>query len=81
MHRWKLRSDSSCPRSGNHEDAAHVWTCHGQGADDIWEKALSNLEWWFNSMQTDPDIQNTLIGVAKLEMHFPARAFPADRNA
>jgi hypothetical protein len=65
MHRWKLRSDSSCPRCGNHEDAAHVWTCHGQGADDIWEKALSNLEWWFNSMQTDPDIQNTLIAYLK----------------
>ncbi len=65
MQRWKMRSNSSCPRCGNHEDAAHVWTCHGQGADEVWERALSNLEGWFNSMQTDPDIQHIIIAYLK----------------
>jgi hypothetical protein len=61
MQRWKLRQGDSCPRCGMSEDAAHVWICHGERADDIWEKALKNLEQWLQSKQTDPDIQHILI--------------------
>ncbi len=46
MQRWKLRQEDSCPRCGLSADAAHVWICHRAGADDIWEKAITNLEHW-----------------------------------
>ncbi len=61
MKRWKCRDDSTCPRCGAHEDAAHVWKCKGRGAEEVWEKALSNLEGWFNTMNTDPDLQHLIL--------------------
>jgi hypothetical protein len=65
MKRWKWRQDDSCPRCGHPEDSAHVWLCHGEGADDVWETALNNLEAWFNIRQTDPDIQNIILSYLK----------------
>jgi hypothetical protein len=61
MHRWKQCNDSSCPRCGEHEDARHVWTCHGKGADDIWTQSLSELECWMSQVQTDPDVQHAIL--------------------
>jgi hypothetical protein len=61
MHRWKQRNDSSCPRCGEHEDARHVWSCHGKGADDIWLQSLSELECWMSQVQTDPDVQHAIL--------------------
>ncbi len=61
MKRWKLRKTSDCPRCGEHEDAQHVWTSQGPGVQDIWERALENLDSWFNIMQTDPDIQHCIL--------------------
>jgi hypothetical protein len=52
MQRWGLRKDDACSRCRESEDAAHVWSCHGEGADDIWEKSINTLEGWFNSQQT-----------------------------
>jgi hypothetical protein len=60
MHRWKQREDSSCPRCGEHEDSGHVWKCHGEGADEVWEKSISALEGWMIQSQMDPDIQHTI---------------------
>ncbi len=65
MKRWNLREDSNCPRCGEFEDAPHVWKCRGQGADEIWEKALEDLEGWLNKIQTDPDIVYCLVGHLK----------------
>ena len=61
MKLWKKRQDDRCPRCGEHEDAPHVWTCHDAGANDIWEKALTNLDGWFNAIHTDPDIQHLIL--------------------
>ncbi len=66
MKRWKLRHDDSCPRCGLPEDAEHVWSCHGEGADDVWENAIHDLEEWLNSKQTDPDIQHTILPYFKV---------------
>jgi hypothetical protein len=60
LKRWKQRQDDACPRCGEMEDAAHVWRCHGSGADDLWETSLIELTSWFNIMQTDPDIQHCI---------------------
>ncbi len=61
MKRWKQRQDSACPRCGEMEDAANVWTCHGAGADDLWESSVEALEGWLNRMHTDPDIQHCIL--------------------
>jgi hypothetical protein len=61
MKQWKMRLDDLCPHCDNPEDAAHVWTCHGEGVDKILEKALQDLERWLNSKQMDPDLQYTII--------------------
>lgn len=61
MKRWKIRQDDSCPRCGSPEDSAHVWTCKGEGANEVWEKALIDLEGWFNQKHTDPDLQHAII--------------------
>jgi hypothetical protein len=62
MERWKLRQSSACPMCGEHKDAPHIWKCKGVGMREIWEKALSLLERWMNSIHTDPDIQHAIIG-------------------
>lgn len=61
MKQWTLRQDDSCLRCGDLEDAAHLWLCHGKGTNDIWERAITNLDKWLNSKQTDPDIQHMII--------------------
>jgi len=61
MKRWKQRQDDACPRCGAMEDAAHVWTCHGSGADDLWEKSVEDLNRWLTVVQTDPDIQHCIV--------------------
>jgi hypothetical protein len=43
------------------EHAAHVSTCHGAGAGDLWESSLDALEGCFNRMHTDPDIQHCIL--------------------
>jgi hypothetical protein len=58
MKRWKLRQDDLCPRCGQPEDSVHVWICHGEGADNLWEKSITNLEGWLNSRDSDPDLQH-----------------------
>ncbi len=55
MKRWKMQQDDSCLRCGAPEDAAHIWTCHGERAGDTWGKALIDLEGWFNQTHTDPE--------------------------
>ncbi len=65
MKRWKMRQDDNCPRCGIQEDSINVWTCHGEGADDICDRAITNLDSWFNLNQTDPDIQHLIISYLK----------------
>ncbi len=65
MHLWKQKSSAACPRCGEFEDASHVWKCKGAKADEVWRKALDDLEAWMESVQTDTDIQEAIIN--KLE--------------
>lgn len=66
MQRWKLQKDNLCPRCGELEDAPHVWVCQGSGATEIWDKSLDKLEDWLKTVNTNPDIQHTIIS-SKLE--------------
>jgi hypothetical protein len=61
IKRWKLRQDDICPRCEETEDAAHVWTCQGEGANEIWNKSLEDLERWMNINYMNPDLQHLLL--------------------
>jgi hypothetical protein len=65
MKRWKQWQDASCPRCGILEDSAHVWRCKGEGVEEIWDKALMDLEGWLSKMATDPDIKHAIISHLK----------------
>jgi hypothetical protein len=45
------------------EDAQHVWRCCGEGADLVWENALSSLQLWLDQQGTDPDVSLQLISL------------------
>jgi hypothetical protein len=61
MKRWKERDTDACPRCGQIEDAPHVWKCIGEGASDVWDRSLTDLEEWLNSVNTDPDITTSIL--------------------
>jgi hypothetical protein len=61
MKRWQQRHDDSCPRCGMQEDSAHVWLCKGEGVDEIWDKAILEVERWLTKVQTDPDIKHAIL--------------------
>lgn len=61
MKIWKQRDSDKCPRCEASEDAAHVLTCSGAGADAVWDNSLKNLEEWMIVNQTDPDIQEAIL--------------------
>jgi hypothetical protein len=61
MKRWRQWKEDQCPRCGEPEDAAHVWKCNGEGAKDIWEKALDELEMWLRSVDTDLTLTYILV--------------------
>lgn len=61
MKRWQQRQDDSCPRCRLQEDSAHVWQCHGEGADGIWDKSIMELEKWLTKMLSDPDIKCAIL--------------------
>jgi hypothetical protein len=61
MKMWKQQDTDKCPRCEASEDAAHVLKCSGEGANDIWSKALQALDDWVTNNQTDPDIQEVIM--------------------
>ncbi len=61
MKIWKERDSDACPRCGAFEDAPHVWTCSGEGADEVWAKSIHDLEEWMTSVGTDLDILNAIV--------------------
>jgi hypothetical protein len=46
MKQWKRRDTNNCPRCGQHEDNLHVLLGKGQGASEVWDKAIDSLEKW-----------------------------------
>jgi hypothetical protein len=61
MIRWKERDTDACPRCGLPEDAPHVWVCSGEGATDVWSQSISTPEEWMISVDTDPNVEETII--------------------
>jgi hypothetical protein len=61
MKRWGEWKEDKCPRCGEPEDAAHVWICKGEGASDIWEKAVEELQLWLRNANTDPTVTHVVI--------------------
>ncbi len=61
MKQWKHRQDDSCPRCGMQKFSAHVWQYQGEGVEEIWDKALMDLERWLTKMTTDPDIKHAIL--------------------
>jgi hypothetical protein len=61
MKQWKKWEDENCPRCGQAEAALHVFTCQGENSQLIWDNSLQLLREWMESVQTDPDIIDTLI--------------------
>jgi hypothetical protein len=59
-HRRKERENDACPRCGASETAAHVWICQHEGARQIWENALQQLELWLRN-STGAHIADQLI--------------------
>jgi hypothetical protein len=41
---WKERESDACPRCASFKDAPHVWTCSGEGADEVWAQSIWDLE-------------------------------------
>ena len=73
MKLWKQRDSDKCPRCNEPEDASHVLKCSGEGANDIWTKALKKLEDWMLESQTDPDIQEAVIHSLN-QWRYPSRS-------
>jgi hypothetical protein len=65
MLRWKQWETDQCPRCGLHEDAAHVWKCKDQGAQDVWFKSLASLELSLRKWDTDPTILHVIMTYLK----------------
>jgi hypothetical protein len=57
MKRWEGWDTDLCPRCGMVEDAAHMWQCKGPGTEDVWNKALTELEALLPKLDTDPNIK------------------------
>jgi hypothetical protein len=49
------------PCCGEPEDAPHVWTCKGVGVKELWDKSMTDLKGWLSKMDTDPDVQYTIL--------------------
>ncbi len=58
---WKERDSDACPRCGTFEDARHMWTCSGEGADEVWAQSIYDLEEWMTSIGADPEISHAIV--------------------
>jgi len=65
MARWKLRSQTRCPRcSSEREDKDHIFCCPAALAVALWEKALGELDNWMQATNTHPQLwQDILAGL------------------
>jgi hypothetical protein len=54
--KWKLQETNSCPLCGQFEDALHVWKCHAQPVQDLWNNSLTKLQSHLRKLDTDPDL-------------------------
>jgi hypothetical protein len=60
MQRWRKWESPNCPRCGLFEDAQHVWRCKGLGTEEIWNKAVIDLEHTMRKLDTDPTLAHII---------------------
>ena len=56
MKRWKEWDSDRCPRCGSPEDSTHVWLCKGPDTEELWSKAVAELEDTMRKLDTDPTL-------------------------
>jgi hypothetical protein len=61
MKQWKEWTSDSCPRCGMMEDAPHVWRCKGAGTEEIWNKAVAELDTTLRRLNTDPTLHHIIL--------------------
>jgi hypothetical protein len=61
MKRMKQRETDECPWCNQPEDAQRVWMCKSRGLDSIWEKSLYSVQEWMRLVDTEIDIQNSIL--------------------
>jgi hypothetical protein len=61
LFRRKERKDDKCPFCGNIESVIHIYKCPDKRVQDIWEKAIHELEQYLQQLGTDPSIRGQLI--------------------
>ncbi len=62
MNKWKFRSITKCPRCPEPiEDKQHILECPNTEAQELWEKALKQLDEWLKAEGTERSIREQLI--------------------
>jgi len=62
MARWKLRTQTKCPRcSCQREDKEHIFHCPAESAVAVWKKALEELDNWMVAAQTHPQLRQEIL--------------------
>lgn len=61
MVRRKEKKSAACPRCSTFEDAAHIWTCQGDCAPELWKTSLNHLKQWLQANGTDLDLQKVIV--------------------
>jgi hypothetical protein len=81
MQCWREWESLNCPRCGLFEDAQHVWRCKGLGTEEIWNKAVIDLEHTMRKLDTDPTLAHIITKylkgwwLDKDTLYEPPRAF------
>jgi len=65
MKRWKEWPTDSCPRCSEPEDSFHVWCCKGSGTEELWLKAIAELESLLSKLDTDPTLKFLIVTYLK----------------
>jgi hypothetical protein len=70
--KWKFQDDDHCPRCNQKEDSTHIFQCHGEGADAIWQDNIHKLTTFLVENLTHPELQDALL----LRLHQWRHALP-----
>ena len=63
MCKWGFRQSTKCPRCGYvYENAIHVVKCRSEGATEVWNKSMKDLDRWMKSTGTR---YNTRVGILR----------------
>ncbi len=60
--RWKIWSHDKCPRCGAMETIQHVISCPAPEAREVWAKVIKGLREWMESVRSNTQIIESLVG-------------------